>query len=113
MRRDQSFTEEQCEQNQNEVECLKESKLTCFKRHIIKEDNTRTEERGCRLLSDCEAMKKKCEDEAKREEEGIKECGVACCESEGDKPCNGAITIFVVDRLLMVNVAVIFSLRLL
>ena len=58
-------------------------------------------------------MKKKCEDDAKKEEEGIKECGVACCESEGDKPCNSAITIFVVDRLLMVNVAVIFSLRLL
>ena len=113
MRRDQSFTEELCEQNQNEVECSKESKLTCFKRHIIKEDNTRTEERGCRLLSDCEAMKKNCEDEAMKEEKGIKECGVACCESEGDKPCNGAITIFVVDRLLMVNVAFIFCLRLL
>ena len=110
--KDQSFTEEQCEQNQNEVECSEKSKLTCFKRHIIKEDNTRTEERGCRLLSDCEAMKKKCEDEAKKEKEGIKECGVACCESKGDKPCNGAITNFVVDRVLMVIVAVIFSLRL-
>ena len=107
-RKGESYTKDECEKVQTTVECAAHLKLTCFKQHIIKDDDTEIEKRGCRLISDCEKEKKECEKDAENDKEKIKECAVACCITEGDKPCNGAITVSI--DLMMVVVAVVSSL---
>ena len=56
-------------------------------------------------------MKKLCEgsDEAKKAA-GVKECAVACCVSDGDKPCNGGFTVSI--NMIMIMFAVLCSLKL-
>lgn len=66
--------------------------------------------RGCKVKTDCEALKERCKDDAKNKEENIKECKVACCVSDSDTPCNNAIT-FAADIMIVV-ISVVCGLRL-
>ena len=101
----ENYTKEQCEKNQKTLECPAHLKVTCFKQHVVKNDGTELEFRGCELKSACETRKKNCEDEAKMKEMGRKECGAACCITDGDTPCNSGVTVPVNMIMVMVVTA--------
>ena len=101
-----NYTKEQCEKNQKNIECSANIEATCFKQHIVKNDGTELEYRGCELKSSCKARKKNCEDEAKR-----KECEAACCITVGDTPCNSGVSV-PANMIMVMMITAACSLRL-
>lgn len=78
------YTADQCKKDQKEVECPGNS--TCIKMHGKTTDDKEVETRGCYLKVMCDSLKKVCGDADLKKAQKIKECEVACCVSDGDKP---------------------------
>ena len=80
---------------------------TCMKFHFETEDDKEVEQRGCWPTASCEQIKKDCDDADKREANKIKDCAVACCDTD---LCNKAFSVSI-DMMLIVA-AVLCSLNL-
>lgn len=85
---DEPYSTAECEKDQKEVECNSTAGMTCMKGHFTKIDDKEFETRSCALKEVCEGAKKVCEgSKEEKEKEKIKECQVACCETD---LCNSA-----------------------
>jgi len=107
----ESHSKEACEKVQILQKCSENLLVTCFKESITKEDGSQIEKRGCELKSSCEARKKRCDDDAEKKKLKIKECETACCISDSETPCNGAIRVSANMMTIMLT-AVVCGLRL-
>ena len=106
---DETYTTDQCEKDQKMVNCTNEEDI-CFKMHVKYDYGREVEERLCMLKSDCEDSKETCEDDEQKKAAMIKECAVACCASDGDKPCNSGFTVSVNVTMLMIMLTVFCNL---
>ena len=102
------YKPEQCEKDQKEVECS--SNFTCIKMHGKTEEDKEVETRGCYQKTMCDTMKKLCADAELKKAQKIKECEVACCVSDGDKPCNSGFTVSA--YMIMIMFAVLCGFKL-
>ena len=84
---DESYTTDQCEKDQKKVDCNSTAGMLCMKGHSTKDDGIEFETRSCTYKVACENGKKMCGNAEEREKQKIKECQVACCETD---LCNGA-----------------------
>ena len=100
----ESYSKETCEKVQILQKCSENLGLTCFKESITKEDGTQIEKRGC------EKRKKRCNDDAENDAK-ITECEAACCISDSETPCNGAIQVSA-NMITMMVTAFVCGLRL-
>ena len=80
---------------------------TCMKFHFETEDDIEVEQRACVSTAICDQIKKDCDDSEKRELNKIKNCAVACCDTD---LCNKAFSVSI-DMMLIVA-AVLCSLKL-
>ncbi|KAJ7351033.1 hypothetical protein OS493_037096, partial [Desmophyllum pertusum] len=90
---------DQCEKAQTKVECSANS--TCVQMHGKRADDKEVETRGCFTKSMCDSWKKLCGDDDMKKAQKIKECAVACCDSDGDTPCNSGFTVCACTNMMM------------
>ena len=100
----ESYTTAQCEKDQKVVDC-NSTGVTCMKGHSTKTDDNEVELRSCSSKEVCEGAKEMCKgSQEEKEKVKVKECQVACCETD---LCNSA---FMFSGSIAMMTAAMFSL---